>query len=185
MWWYSILGDNEGSIPHILRLDNINSGSSLLTTNLVELKRGNRDPVLTVKRTKWRKFFDYLSLSIEANPSRVVKKNIYIIHIGYIISPSSVKLHILRQNLDKEFNFWPQNLCLYQLTKTLAADIAPHKYSALRNLYLGRILLLFSYALLKKCTVVSWHHHYYTFLNKLSRLNLIYIVFMISYFLIL
>ena len=76
MWWYIILGDNEGSISHILRLDPITAGSILLTTKLVALKRGNFDPVLTVKRTEWRKYIDYFCRSIEANPSRVGKKKI-------------------------------------------------------------------------------------------------------------
>ena len=49
MWWYNILGDNEGSISHILRLDPITAGSILLTANLVALKRGNSEPILIVK----------------------------------------------------------------------------------------------------------------------------------------
>ena len=84
MWWYNILGDNEGSISHILRLDPITSGSILLTVKIVALKRENSDPILIVKRTEWRKFVDYFGLSIEADPSRVGKKNLYIFHIGYI-----------------------------------------------------------------------------------------------------
>ena len=39
MWWYNILGDNEGGISHILQLDLITVGSILLTVKLVELKR--------------------------------------------------------------------------------------------------------------------------------------------------
>ena len=54
MWWYNILGDNEGSISHILRLDTITSGYILITSNLVALKRGNSDPILIVKRTEWQ-----------------------------------------------------------------------------------------------------------------------------------
>ena len=51
MWWYNILGDNKGIIPHILRLDPINAGSILLTVKLVALKRENSEPTLTVKIT--------------------------------------------------------------------------------------------------------------------------------------
>ena len=69
MWWYNILGDNEGSISHLLRIDYITAGSILLTAKLVSLKRRNSDPIFTVKRTEWRKFIDYFGLSIEANPS--------------------------------------------------------------------------------------------------------------------
>ena len=39
MWWKIILGDNEGSISHILWLDPITAGSILLTAKLVALKR--------------------------------------------------------------------------------------------------------------------------------------------------
>ena len=38
MWWCNILGDNEGSISHVLQIDPIDSGSILLTHNLVALK---------------------------------------------------------------------------------------------------------------------------------------------------
>ena len=77
MWWYNILGYNEGSISHILRLDPITIGSILLTANLVALKRGNYDPILIVKRTEWRKFIDYFGQSIEADPSKVGKKRTF------------------------------------------------------------------------------------------------------------
>ena len=88
MWWYNILGYNEGVISHILRLDNFTPGSILLTTNLVALKRENYEPISIVKRTEWRKCIDYFGLSIDSNPSRVVKKNVYLVHIGYIPSTS-------------------------------------------------------------------------------------------------
>ena len=78
MWWYNILGDNEGIISHILLIDTIYVGSVLITTNLVALKRENNDPILIVKRTEWVKFIDYFGLSIEADPSRVGKNNVYI-----------------------------------------------------------------------------------------------------------
>ena len=87
MWWYNILGDNEGSISHILRLDPITAGSILLTDNLVAPKRGNSEPILTLKITEWSKFIDYFGLSIEADPSRVEKKNIYFFRIGSIPIP--------------------------------------------------------------------------------------------------
>ena len=78
MWWYNRLGDKEGSISHILRLDIITSGFIFLTSNLVAPKRGNSEPILIVKRTEWRKLIDYFGLSIEVEPSRVGKKNAYI-----------------------------------------------------------------------------------------------------------
>ena len=96
--------DNKVSISHLLQLDPINPGYFSLTTNLVTLKGENPEPVLTVKRIELRKFVDYFGLSIESNPSRVGNKNVYFVHIGYIPSPSSVKLHISRHHLDKEFN---------------------------------------------------------------------------------
>ena len=77
MWWYNILGDNEISISYLLRLDPITAGSILLTVKLVALKRDNRDPILSLKRTKLRKFIDYFGLSIEANPSKVDKNKIH------------------------------------------------------------------------------------------------------------
>ena len=55
MWWYNILGDNEVSISHILRIDPITAGSILLTVKLVvsvALKRVNSEPILTVKITE-------------------------------------------------------------------------------------------------------------------------------------
>ena len=104
MLCYSIPADNEGSISHILQLYRINAGSVLLTSNLIALKRGNYEPILAVETIEWRKFIDYFGLSIEVDPSRVGKKNICFFHIGYIPIPSSVKLHIARHNLDKDFN---------------------------------------------------------------------------------
>ena len=82
MWCYNILGDNEGSISHLLRLDPITPGSILLTDNLVALKRGNYEPILTTKRIEWRKFIDYFGLSIEADLSRVGKRDAYISMLG-------------------------------------------------------------------------------------------------------
>ena len=73
MWWYNILGDNNGSISHILRLDPTTPGSILLTANLVAPKRENSNPILIVKRTEWSKSIDYFGLSIEADPSKVKK----------------------------------------------------------------------------------------------------------------
>ena len=86
MWWYNILGDNEGSISHLLRLDPITAGSILLTDNLVALKRETTEPILTVKITEWRKFIDYSGLSIEDDPSKVGKKNVHFVRIGFIPS---------------------------------------------------------------------------------------------------
>ena len=41
----------------------------------------NSEPILTVKRTEWRKFIDYFGWSIEADPYKVDKKKIYFVHI--------------------------------------------------------------------------------------------------------
>ena len=143
MWWYKILGDNEESISYILRLDPITEGSILLTVKIVPMKRGNYDPILTVKRTEWRKFIDYFGQSIETYSSRVGKKNVYFVHIWYIPSTSSVNLHISSHQVDKQFNFEPQNLCMYQLTKTFASGIYLRTPSALRYLQLGKIFCCF------------------------------------------
>ena len=51
-----------------LRLFTINKGSILISSNLVALKRGNPDPILTVKIIEWGRFIDYFGLSIEAVP---------------------------------------------------------------------------------------------------------------------
>ena len=66
---------------------------------------------------------------------------------------------------------------MYQLTKNLVAEILPHMSSDLRDLYMGKILLLFSQSLIQKYTVASWHHHYYTLLNKLLGLRFIQNIF--------
>ena len=82
MWWYNILGDNKGSTSHLLWFDNITAWSFLLTYNIVFLRRGNSDPILTVKIIEWRKFIEYFGLSIEVNPSRVSTKNVYLFVLG-------------------------------------------------------------------------------------------------------
>ena len=87
MWWYNIFGDNEGIISHLLLIDIITSGHVILADNLFELKRETFELILTVKRTEWRKFIDYFGLSVEANPSSVIKKNKYFFPIRYIPSP--------------------------------------------------------------------------------------------------
>ena len=94
MWRYNILGDNNVSISRVLRIDPVHAGYILLNVKLISLKRGNYDPILTVKRTEWRKFIDYYGRSIESDPSRVTKKIIYIFHIEYIQRPSYVNIHI-------------------------------------------------------------------------------------------
>ena len=102
MWWYNIIGENKGSVSHILQLDPITLGSVLLTYKLVALKRENHEPILTVKITEWRKSIDYFGQSIESDPSRVGKMNLYFVHIGYIPSPSYIKLYISRNHRCKE-----------------------------------------------------------------------------------
>ena len=116
MWWYNLLGDNEGSISYLLRIDPINLGSILFTANIIATKRGNSEPILTVKITEWRKFIDYFGLNIDTNPSKVGKKSVHFVHIGYIPSTSSVNPHILRHHLEKHFNSEQPTLRLYQLT---------------------------------------------------------------------
>ena len=58
MLWYNILGDNKGSISHILQLDPINTGHFLLNANLVAQKMEKPDLILTVKIIEWSKFID-------------------------------------------------------------------------------------------------------------------------------
>ena len=87
MWCYIILGDNKGSISYILCIDPIVSESVLFTDKLVSLKMENTEPVLTLKRTEWKKSINYFGLSIEANPSRVGKNNVYFVRVGYIPIP--------------------------------------------------------------------------------------------------
>ena len=103
MWWYNILGDNKGGISHILWRYHITAGSVLITDNLVALKGGNCELILAVKIIEWGKFIDYFGLSIESNPYRVGKKNVYFVNIGYIPSPSSIisvyKLTTLKNSL--------------------------------------------------------------------------------------
>ena len=103
IWWYNILRKNDGSISHIFQLDTINSESILLTAKLVALKRENREPMLKVEITEWRKFVDSFYLSIEDDPSRVGKNEIKFSNVGYIPKPSSVKFYISRHHLDKYF----------------------------------------------------------------------------------
>ena len=59
MWWYNIIGYIKGIISHLLRIYTITTGSILLTDNIVGLKRGNFEPILTVKIIEWSKFIDY------------------------------------------------------------------------------------------------------------------------------
>ena len=94
-------------------------------------------PILTVEIIEWRKFIDYFGLSIEANPFKVGKKDVY-------LSPSSANIHITRHRLDTYFNMQPQHLCLYKLAKDLADKIALHISSVLRYLQLSKILIFIS-----------------------------------------
>ena len=103
MWCYNILGDNKGSISHLLHIDPIDPGSVLLNNKPFVLKKENPEPILTFKIIECRKFIDYFGLSIEANPPRVGKNNVYIFRIGYIPIPFIYKLHIERHLLEKEF----------------------------------------------------------------------------------
>ena len=129
MWWHNILGDTNGSISHLLWLGTIAAGSLLLSANPVAIKRKNSDFILIVKRTLWRKSIDYSSQSIEADPSRVVKNNIFIVYVGYITRPSPIKLHISMHHMEKENLFKPQNLYLYEPTKICYWDCAAYIFS--------------------------------------------------------
>ena len=86
----------------------------------------------------YREFFqqllDYFGPSIEADPSKVGKNNVHFIRIGSIPRHSSGNHHIARQKLYKQLNLEPPKLRLYQLTKHISDKIAPHIFSALRNL---------------------------------------------------
>ena len=48
MWCYNILGDNDGIISDILRIDTITAGYFQITTNIVALKKGNHEPIFKV-----------------------------------------------------------------------------------------------------------------------------------------
>ena len=134
MWWYNILGNNQVSISDILRIDLITAAYVLLTANLLVPKMKNTDPILTVKRTEWGKSIDYFCLSIEANPPRVGKKNVYFVHIGSIPSPSSVQIHIEILHMKKYFNLEPPKLLLYQHTINNSSGTMTHVSSSLRSL---------------------------------------------------
>ena len=62
------------------------------------------------------------------------KKNLCFFRICFTPIISSGKIHISRHHLDKYFNLELPKLRMYQVTKTLAADIAPHISYALRYL---------------------------------------------------
>ena len=62
------------------------------------------------------------------------KKNVYFVRIGSTPRPSSGQLNISRHQLETYLNLEPPKLHLYQLTKDIAAEIAPHIYSALKYL---------------------------------------------------
>ena len=66
------------------------------------MKRGNPEPILIVKRTEWRKFIDYFGLSIEVDPSKMVKNNTHLVRIGSIPDTSYGNPHIERQHMDKD-----------------------------------------------------------------------------------
>ena len=83
---------------------------------------------------QWINFIDYFGLSIEADPSKVVKKNVHFVCIKYILRPSSVNPYLARKQLGEEFNSEPRNLCIYQPTKNISANIVPHISSTLRDL---------------------------------------------------
>ena len=103
-----------------------------------------------MKRTERIKFFDYFGLFIEANPSKVGKKNVCFIRIWSIPSTSSGNPHIESQQLDKQFNLEPPKLQLYQLTKNISDKIVSRIYSALRDLS-----VIFDKYILSRSTVLE------------------------------
>ena len=130
---YNILVDNNGSISNLLQLHPFTRGSILLTAKLDALKRVNTESILTVKIIEWRKFIGFYGRSVEADPSRVEKKNIYFACIGYITSPLYVNTHIARQ----------QKIYVRTNQQTkFAFKIVPHIYSALRYLLMGNIFVV-------------------------------------------
>ena len=73
------------------------------------------------------KFIDYFGLSIEAEPSRVVKKNVYFVLIGYIPRPLSVKLHI-------SIKIW---------TKSIFFNHEIYDFTDQQNIFLTRLRLVY------------------------------------------
>ena len=94
----------------------------------------NSEPILIVKRIEWRKFIEYFGLIIEADSSKVCRKNVHFFHIGSIPSTSSGNPFVASHHLDQQFNLEPTKLRLYQITQNITAKIAPHISSALRDL---------------------------------------------------
>ena len=87
MWRFNILGDNGGSISYNLRIEPIVARFILLNVKKIALKREIAETIVTHKTIVWNKFIDYFGLSIEANPSRVGKNNVYFPLMGYIQIP--------------------------------------------------------------------------------------------------
>ena len=87
-----------------------------------------------MKRTEWIKYIDYFGRSIDTDLSKVRILNVQFSLIGHIASTSYVNRHIARQHLDKQFNLEPPKLLMYQLTKIISVEIAPHISSALRDI---------------------------------------------------
>ena len=70
----------------------ITAGYIVLTANLVVPKRENYDPVSILKRTEYWKFIDYFGLCIDADTSKVGKKNVHFVHIWSLPNNSSEEL---------------------------------------------------------------------------------------------
>ena len=84
----------KGSISYILWFDPIDEGYFLLTSNIVFLIRENTDPILTLKIIELRKLVDFFGISIESDPTRLGKNNLYFLFI--VSTPSLLygRLHI-------------------------------------------------------------------------------------------
>ena len=135
MWCHNILRYKKGITPHILQLDTITSGYVLLTANLVVMKKVNTDPILIVKIIEWWKFIDYFGLSIEAGPSKVVKKKVYIFSIYSVhTNPFICKAPYSKSLAEQIVYFFTMESMSVPTNKNISAEIAPNIYSALRDL---------------------------------------------------
>ena len=105
----------------------------LLTSNIIFLKRENTEPILIIKIIEWRKFIDYLGLSIEANPSRVGKRTYRLSLLG-LHQALNMDISIYQGTSWKKFEFGTTKATFVTTNKNIAPDIAPHISSVLIDL---------------------------------------------------
>ena len=143
MWWYNILGDNNGSISHILQLFPITPGSVLITSKLVALKRISPEPILTVKIIEWRKSIDYFGQIIEAtHPGWEKRTNIFPYWVYN--KPFVCKAPYSKAPYVQIVKFVTTKDLSLPMNKDLSADIVPSLSYALREIKPGKIFLLLS-----------------------------------------